>query len=52
MKLVPLLLLLALSPAFADAPLSVEARAKRIEGHLMAPCCGATTLAAHDSAPA
>lgn len=43
--------LLAATPA-AAAGTDVESRALELEGQLMAPCCGANTLADHDSGPA
>lgn len=39
-------MLLAASPAVAE---ELEARAKKLEGKLMAPCCMANTLAEHES---
>lgn len=33
----------------ASAPPDLEARANRLEGLLMAPCCGANTLSEHES---
>jgi cytochrome c-type biogenesis protein CcmH len=45
------LLVVASSQAWA-ATAEIEAEARRLEGLLMAPCCGANTLADHDSGPA
>jgi cytochrome c-type biogenesis protein CcmH len=44
-----LAVLLAVAPAL---PPDLEARAKAIEGRLMAPCCMANTVALHESAAA
>jgi cytochrome c-type biogenesis protein CcmH len=50
---VPLLSALLLVPASAVTTTSeIEQHARRIEGKLMAPCCGGTTLAEHYSGPA
>jgi cytochrome c-type biogenesis protein CcmH len=42
----------SIAPVGASNPGDLEARAQRLEGQLMAPCCGANTLADHDSGPA
>ena len=48
-----LTVLLAIVALAGVAPATdVEAEARRIEGKLMAPCCGATTLAQHHSGAA
>ena len=44
--------ILVLAPATAGTPTELEQRARQLEGRLMAPCCGATTLAEHESGAA